>query len=91
LVKQRVRGKPKRRGQGATNQREAGKEVAKMSQVIQVDEGKIQAHLWVKWYVGDELRASIRTNMLRDSPVQLRVHVGVFGEPRGEKTGGDTK
>ena len=28
-----------------TNQGEAGKEVAKLSQVIQIDEGKIQAHL----------------------------------------------
>jgi len=28
-----------------TNQREAGKEVAKLSQVIQIDEGKIQEHL----------------------------------------------
>lgn len=28
-----------------TNQGKAGKEVAKLSQVIQIDEGKIQAHL----------------------------------------------
>jgi hypothetical protein len=27
------------------NQNEAGPEVAKLSQVIQIDEGKIQAHL----------------------------------------------
>jgi len=28
-----------------TNQNEAGKEAAKLSQVIQIDEGKIQEHL----------------------------------------------
>ena len=28
-----------------TNQKETGKEAAKLNQVIQIDEGKIQAHL----------------------------------------------
>jgi hypothetical protein len=37
----------------STNQGEAGKEVAKLSQVIQIDEGKTQAHL------GEVLRSTV--------------------------------
>ncbi len=40
-----------------TNQREAGKEVAKLSQVIQIDEGKIEAHL------GEVVRSTVEETL----------------------------
>ena len=44
-----------------TNQKEAGQEVTKLDQVIQIDEGKIQAHLGevVRWF-GEITRKRIR-------------------------------
>ena len=46
-----------------TNQGEAGKEVAKLSQVIQIDEGKIQEHL------GEVVRSTVEEtlNVLLDA------------------------
>ena len=40
-----------------TNQGEAGQEVAKLSQVIQIDEGKIQAHL------GEVVRSTVEETL----------------------------
>jgi transposase-like protein len=40
-----------------TNQGEAGKEVAKLSQVIQIDEGKIQEHL------GEVVRSTVEETL----------------------------
>ncbi len=40
-----------------TNQKEAGQGVAKLSQVIQIDEGKIQAHL------GEVVRSTVEETL----------------------------
>jgi hypothetical protein len=45
-------GRPKRSGDGAPNQREAPQEVARLSQVIQIDEGKIQ-------HLGEVVRSTV--------------------------------
>jgi hypothetical protein len=42
-----------------TNQGEVGKEVAKLSQVIQIDEGKIQEHL------GEVVRSTVEETLKR--------------------------
>ena len=68
----------------ATNQGETGKEVAKLSQAIQIDEGKIQEHL------GEVVRSTVEEtlNALRTrKPTAFAEPSGMNGPGRGRTRG----
>ena len=57
MVKEGALGRPERRGDGATHQGGAPQEGAKLRQVIQIDEGKIQEHL------GEVVRSTVEETL----------------------------
>jgi len=67
--------KARRRGDGATNQGERAQEVAKLSQVIQIEKGKIQEHL------GEVVRSTVeerhpRPSNLNQKALDIRLKTG---------------
>jgi transposase-like protein len=83
LVEQRACCWPaERRGDGAHHQEEAVKDVAKLSQVIQIDEGKLQEHL------GEVVRSTVEKTLNAEADGRCRAEWYERTEARKETRAG---